>query len=77
MILANDILSLTLELIMPFFFFFNFNASMKIFNEWYDSKPSVIPIYKKLIAAGLKIWVYRYILYTQFLFFFCFHPNQI
>ncbi|BAT73769.1 hypothetical protein VIGAN_01130000 [Vigna angularis var. angularis] len=30
----------------------------KIFNEWADSKPSVIPIYKKLISAGLRIWVY-------------------
>ncbi|KAL5730146.1 Serine carboxypeptidase-like 31 [Ranunculus cassubicifolius] len=29
-----------------------------IFTEWLDSKPSVIPIYKKLIAAGLRIWVY-------------------
>uniref|UniRef100_A0A0R0GXD8 Carboxypeptidase n=1 Tax=Glycine max TaxID=3847 RepID=A0A0R0GXD8_SOYBN len=30
----------------------------KIFNDWADSKPSVIPIYKKLISAGLRIWVY-------------------
>ncbi|RWR88025.1 serine carboxypeptidase-like protein 31 [Cinnamomum micranthum f. kanehirae] len=30
----------------------------KIFDDWKDSKPSVIPIYKKLIAAGLRIWVY-------------------
>ncbi|XP_021596893.1 serine carboxypeptidase-like 31 [Manihot esculenta] len=30
----------------------------KIFKEWSDSKPSVLPIYKKLIAAGLRIWVY-------------------
>ncbi|KAK7368976.1 hypothetical protein VNO80_11009 [Phaseolus coccineus] len=30
----------------------------KIFNNWADSKPSVIPIYKKLISAGLRIWVY-------------------
>jgi serine carboxypeptidase-like clade 2 len=32
---------------------------MKIFHEWSDSKTSVLPIYKKLIAAGLRIWVYR------------------
>ncbi|KAF8391392.1 hypothetical protein HHK36_023696 [Tetracentron sinense] len=30
----------------------------KIFREWSYSKPSVLPIYKKLIAAGLRIWVY-------------------
>ncbi|PIA40776.1 hypothetical protein AQUCO_02400087v1 [Aquilegia coerulea] len=29
-----------------------------VFTEWSESKPSVIPIYKKLIAAGLRIWVY-------------------
>lgn len=33
-------------------------CSTKIFTEWADSKPSVLPIYKKLIAAGLRIWVY-------------------
>ncbi|ONI10326.1 hypothetical protein PRUPE_4G040800 [Prunus persica] len=30
----------------------------KIFEDWAYSKPSVLPIYKKLIAAGLRIWVY-------------------
>ncbi|KAH9602124.1 hypothetical protein KSS87_021054 [Heliosperma pusillum] len=29
-----------------------------LFSHWADSKPSVLPIYKKLIAAGLRIWVY-------------------
>ncbi|KAJ9136206.1 hypothetical protein P3X46_033307 [Hevea brasiliensis] len=33
-------------------------CNRKIFNEWSDSKPSVLPIYKKQIAAGLRIWVY-------------------
>uniref|UniRef100_A0A5B7C8J7 Carboxypeptidase n=1 Tax=Davidia involucrata TaxID=16924 RepID=A0A5B7C8J7_DAVIN len=33
-------------------------CNMKIFNDWSDSKESVLPIYKKLIAAGLRIWVY-------------------
>ncbi|XP_042942466.1 serine carboxypeptidase-like 31 isoform X1 [Carya illinoinensis] len=34
-------------------------CNMKIFEEWHDSKPSVLPIYKKLIThAGLRIWVY-------------------
>ncbi|CAN1854317.1 Serine carboxypeptidase-like 31 [Linum perenne] len=30
----------------------------KIFNEWKYTKPSVLPIYTKLIAAGIRIWVY-------------------
>ncbi|XP_050368614.1 serine carboxypeptidase-like 31 [Argentina anserina] len=33
-------------------------CSVKIFNDWTDSKPSMLPIYKKLIAAGMRIWVY-------------------
>ncbi|KAL5710242.1 Serine carboxypeptidase-like 31 [Ranunculus cassubicifolius] len=30
-----------------------------IFEKWIYSSPSVLPIYKKLMAAGLRIWVYR------------------
>ncbi|XP_062095091.1 serine carboxypeptidase-like 31 [Humulus lupulus] len=33
-------------------------CNLNIFSQWFDSKPSVLPIYKKLIAAGLRIWVY-------------------
>lgn len=33
-------------------------CNFTIFNNWADSKPSVLPIYKKLISAGLRIWVY-------------------
>ncbi|KAE8716947.1 Serine carboxypeptidase-like 31 [Hibiscus syriacus] len=33
-------------------------CNMKLFHNWTDSKPSVLPIYKKLIAAGIRIWVY-------------------
>ncbi|XP_059437354.1 serine carboxypeptidase-like 31 isoform X1 [Corylus avellana] len=33
-------------------------CNMNIFYEWSDSKKSVLPIYKKLIAAGLRMWVY-------------------
>ncbi|XP_042520759.1 serine carboxypeptidase-like 31 [Macadamia integrifolia] len=29
-----------------------------IFREWSESRPSILPIYKKLIEAGLRIWVY-------------------
>ncbi|OVA13200.1 Peptidase S10 [Macleaya cordata] len=29
-----------------------------IFSSWPESRPSVLPIYKKLVAAGLRIWVY-------------------
>lgn len=35
-------------------------CSMTVFDNWFDTKKSVLPIYKKLIAAGLRIWVYRY-----------------
>lgn len=28
-------------------------------NYWADSPLSMLPIYKELIAAGLKIWVFR------------------
>ncbi|KAL6562151.1 hypothetical protein OROGR_003158 [Orobanche gracilis] len=30
-----------------------------LFDSWYDSKPSMIPIYQKLIDARLRIWLYR------------------
>jgi len=33
-------------------------CSLSIFNSWTDSAFSVLPIYKELIAAGLRIWVY-------------------
>ncbi|XP_010533892.1 PREDICTED: serine carboxypeptidase-like 31 isoform X2 [Tarenaya hassleriana] len=33
-------------------------CNMEIFSNWSDSKPSVLPIYEKLIAGGLRIWVY-------------------
>jgi hypothetical protein len=35
--------------------------STKIFVEWLEPRPSVLPIYKKLITAGLRIWVYRFV----------------
>ncbi|KAK4439921.1 Serine carboxypeptidase-like 31, partial [Sesamum alatum] len=33
-------------------------CNMTIFYGWSDSRTSVLPIYKKLIAAGLRIWIY-------------------
>ncbi|KAI4374106.1 hypothetical protein MLD38_012141 [Melastoma candidum] len=33
-------------------------CNLDIFNGWAESKTSVLPIYKKLIQAGLRIWVY-------------------
>ncbi|XVF87537.1 hypothetical protein PTKIN_Ptkin18bG0128300 [Pterospermum kingtungense] len=33
-------------------------CNQKVYDKWADSKPSVLPIYKKLIAAGVRIWVY-------------------
>ena len=41
------------------------NFSGLIIANWGDSPRSVLPIYKELIAAGLRIWVFRYI---EFLF---------
>ncbi|CAK9327417.1 unnamed protein product [Citrullus colocynthis] len=29
-----------------------------IFENWSDSRPSIIPIYEKLMAAGLRVWIY-------------------
>ncbi|KAF7147596.1 hypothetical protein RHSIM_Rhsim03G0257500 [Rhododendron simsii] len=36
-------------------------CSNDLFNNWQDSQFSMLPTYKKLMAAGLKIWVYRLI----------------
>lgn len=33
-------------------------CNMDIFHSWSEYKESVLPIYKKLIDAGLRIWVY-------------------
>ncbi|KAE8714954.1 Serine carboxypeptidase-like 31 [Hibiscus syriacus] len=33
-------------------------CNMDIFDGWADTKPSVLPIYQKLIAAGIRIWIY-------------------
>lgn len=33
-------------------------CNMTVFHNWKDTKDSVLPIYKKLIDAGLRIWVY-------------------
>ncbi|KAH0877170.1 hypothetical protein HID58_064564 [Brassica napus] len=33
-------------------------CNMDIFHNWTYIKPSVLPIYEKLIAGGLRIWVY-------------------
>lgn len=34
-----------------------------LIRHWKDSDNSILPIYKKLIAAGgLRIWVFRYII---------------
>ena len=37
-----------------------FVDSEVLLKNWKDSEISVLPIYKELIAAGLKIWVFRY-----------------
>lgn len=40
-----------------------------VLNEhWQDSEVSILPIYKELIAAGLRIWVFRYSLISNQLY---------
>lgn len=36
-----------------------FNCS-NVLSNWTDSAFSMLPVYKELISAGLKIWVFRY-----------------
>ena len=36
--------------------------------KWNDSPPSILPVIKKLAAAGLRIWVYRYTLFYYNIF---------
>lgn len=38
--------------------------SETISTNWRDSPKSMLPIYKELIAAGLRIWVFRYIVFV-------------
>ncbi|MFS7987675.1 putative carboxypeptidase D [Helianthus anomalus] len=42
-------------------------CNMDIFNGWAQSKDSVLPIYKKLIDAKFRIWVYRYVPLKRYL----------
>jgi len=32
----------------------------EVIRKWNDSPATVLPILKKLMAAGLRVWVYRY-----------------
>jgi len=37
-----------------------FSCSLAIYDNWTtDTIISMLPIYKELIAAGLKVWVFR------------------
>jgi serine carboxypeptidase-like clade 2 len=38
------------------------DSSDTISNNWGDSPKSMLHIYKELIAAGLRIWVFRSVL---------------
>lgn len=42
-------------------FFWN-SCSDIVANHWADSPLSMLPIYQELIAAGLRIWVFRQVL---------------
>lgn len=32
----------------------------EVIRKWNDSPATVLPILKKLMGAGLRVWVYRY-----------------
>ena len=49
-----------------------FRFCSKVVGEhWKDSPSSVLDIYHELIAAGLRIWVFRSFLYIYLFFKFC------
>jgi hydroxymandelonitrile lyase/serine carboxypeptidase-like clade 2 len=39
----------------PYYFF----CSNLLFDNWTDVATSMLPIYRELIGAGLKVWVFR------------------
>jgi len=43
--------------LMPIYTFILCSADVN--SNWTDSEISMLPTYKKLIAAGLRIWVFR------------------
>jgi len=42
--------------------FYCVHGSDIVGDHWGDSPKSMLPIYQELIAAGIRIWVYRYVL---------------
>jgi hypothetical protein len=51
-------------------------CSDPVYDFWKDSPRSMLPIYRELIAAGLRIWVFRYV---EFLFtsWFAFNSKSL
>ena len=45
---------------IPLNFSFICGGSEVLIRNWKDTEFSILPTYKKLIAAGLRIWVFRY-----------------
>lgn len=43
------------------------NYSDTLYNNWKDAPASMLPVYTKLIGAGLRIWVFRCNLLTHFI----------
>lgn len=41
-------------------YIFTLYDSDVLIRNWKDSEVSMLPTYEKLIAAGLRIWVFRY-----------------
>lgn len=48
--------------------FFGFSCSDIVGSYWTDSPVSMLPIYRELITAGLKIWVFRYQFVSNFFY---------
>lgn len=45
--------------ILLYFIIFSVVGSDVLINNWNDSEDSMLPTYKELIKAGLRIWVFR------------------
>lgn len=70
---------------VAFIYYWVFICSETLNRNWNDTAVSVLPIYKELIAAGLRIWVFRFVahitipsfscLFTTYFVIFCFFFN--
>lgn len=56
---------------VAFIYYWVFICSETLNRNWNDTAVSVLPIYKELIAAGLRIWVFRFVAYITIPSFSC------